>query len=126
LLNTDEPVSDLKLSKLLAEITQEAIDYLKHPQNREALVKVSRELEQSNPVKFKEFKTFLITQDVDFKTIFENLSYPLSRDEMTIVAALPTVPKDGNLSKGFSAMLDTETAVTVIQDGSDISRRLSL
>jgi len=47
LLNSDEPVSNFELSKLLAEITQEAIDYLKHPQNREALVTVSRELEQS-------------------------------------------------------------------------------
>jgi len=116
---------DLELSELLAEITAEAIDYLKHPQNLETLVAISRELEQSDPKRFKEFQSFLISQDVEFKTIFENLSYPLSANEMTIVAALPDAPT-GSMSEGFSANLDSETLVNVIQDGSDISRSLSL
>lgn len=126
MLNTDEPLSDLELSKLLAEITQEAIDYLKNPQNREALVTVSRGLEQSDPVKYKEFQAILITHDAEFKTIFENLSYPLSNKETTIVAALPNQPIVGNMSKGFSAKFDADTSVNVLQDGEIIRRSLSL
>jgi len=110
---------------LLAEITQEAVDYLKHPQNRETLVAISRDLERSNPVKFKEFQSFLVSQDAEFKTIFENLSYPLSTEEMTIVAGLPDIPR-GSMSEGFTANLDNETLVNIMQDGNDISRSLIL
>jgi len=106
LLNSEEPLPDLELSELLAEITAEAVDYLKHPQNRETLVAISRELEQSNPKQFKEFQNFLISQDTEFKNIFENLSYPLSAEEMTIVAALPDAPT-GSMSEGLSANLDS-------------------
>ena len=125
-MNADEPLSDLELSKALTEITQEAIDYLKQPQNREILVAISRNLEQSDPVKFREFKSFLLSHDSDFGTIFENLSHPLSKDEMTIVSALPSAPKQGNLSDGFSAVLGAETTVKVMQQGSNITRQLSL
>jgi len=110
---------------LLAEITQEAVDYLKHPQNRETLVAISRDLERSNPVKFKEFQSFLVSQDAEFKTIFENLSYPLSTEEMTIVAGLPDIPR-GSMSEGFTANLNNETLVNIMQDGNDISRSLIL
>ena len=124
LLNADKPLPDLELSELLADITQEAVDYLKVPQNRETLVTVSRELEQSNPAQFRDFKTFLISQDADFKQIFETISYPLSENETTILTALPNRPKKS--SEGYTAQLDKDTSVMVMQNGSDVSRSLAL
>lgn len=116
----------MELSQRLAEITQEAIDYLKQPQNREALVSISRSLEQSDPTKFKNFQTFLITHDPEFKSIFESIAVPMSEQELAVVAAMPGIPDHGNMQDGFAMNLNAETMVQVIPSGENVLRSLSL
>ena len=106
-------------------ITNEAVAYLKD--NEHELEKVARSIQRNNPEQYQAFKTFLISQDEEFRYILPKIERNIHDSfEATISAALPSAPDGGNLISGFVSELDDGTQVKVESGADGIVRSLDL